>query len=535
MRKRFNTTGLCYPDEHYMVNIDKRLDETKALVDRGEYFIINRARQYGKTTTLNLLAEVLKEEYAVFSISFEGMGEEEYASADMFCRNFYHLLNDEFLYHTVEGIPDAIRAECEKRSSAEASGLGISGLSEFISHINREAGKPVVLIVDEVDQAGSYEIFLTFLGMLRKKYLARRKQPTFHSVILAGVYDIKNMKLRIRSNKEHQYNSPWNIAADFMVDMSFSTADIADMLSEYEEDIHTGMDISRIAELIFNYTSGYPFLVSRLCKIMDEYLPGREGTPDLPAAWTKEGFLEAVRILLAESNTLFDDMVKSLKNFPELRSTIYSILFEGEHVPYNLYNEVINLGIMFGFIKKNTVDEGIMVSNRIFETQLYNLFLSEELLNSSIYKAASAEKELNKFVHNGRLDMEQILSRFVEAFSDIYSDADEKFVEENGRRFFLLYLKPIINGVGNFYVEARTRNRRRTDVIIDYRGQQIICELKIWHGEEYNKRGEKQLIDYLNSYHLTTGYMLSFNFNKKKKTGVHRIQIGEKLLIEAVV
>lgn len=105
----------------------------------------------------------------------------------------------------------------------------------------------------------------------------------------------------------------------------------------------------------------------------------------------------------------------------------------------------------------------------------------------------------------------------------------------NGRRFFLLYLKPIINGVGNFYVEARTRDMRRTDVIIDYRGQQFVCELKIWHGGEYHRRGEKQLMDYLDSYHLMTGYMLSFNFNRKKEIGVRKIRLGEKILIEAVV
>lgn len=91
------------------------------------------------------------------------------------------------------------------------------------------------------------------------------------------------MKLKIRSSKEHQYNSPWNIAADFMVDMSFSASDIAGMLSEYEKDICTGMNVFKMGELIFSYTSGYPFLVSRLCKILDEYLPGREGFPDLPA------------------------------------------------------------------------------------------------------------------------------------------------------------------------------------------------------------------------------------------------------------
>ena len=43
---------------------------------------------------------------------------------------------------------------------------------------------------------------------------------TFHSVILAGVYDIKNLKLKLRPDAEKKYNSPWNIAADFNVDMT---------------------------------------------------------------------------------------------------------------------------------------------------------------------------------------------------------------------------------------------------------------------------------------------------------------------------
>lgn len=70
---------------------------------------------------------------------------------------------------------------------------------------------------------------------------------------------------------------------------------------------------------------------------------------------------------------------------------------------------------------------------------------------------------------------------------------------------------------------------------MDYHGEQFIIETKIWHGNEYNKRGEQQLIDYLNAYHQTKGYMLSFNFNKKKQIGVHDIVIGDKVIIEAVV
>jgi len=61
-----------------------------------------------------------------------------------------------------------------------------------------------------------------------------------------------------------------------------------------------------------------------------------------------------------------------------------------------------------------------------------------------------------------------------------------------GRRLFLLFLKPIINGTRNYYLEAQTRDARRTDVIVDYSGLQFIIEMKIWHGEEYNRRGEEQ-------------------------------------------
>ncbi|MCC8067744.1 MAG: 9-O-acetyl-N-acetylneuraminate esterase, partial [Clostridiales bacterium] len=88
---------------------------------------------------------------------------------------------------------------------------------------------------------------------------------------------------------------------------------------------------------------------------------------------------------------------------------------------------------------------------------------------------------------------------------------------------------------GNYYVEARTRNRKQTDLIIDYHGEQFVIELKIWRGNAYNERGEQQLSEYLEYFHLNKGYMLSFNFNKKKEIGLKRIPIGDKMLIEAVV
>ena len=65
---------------------------------------------------------------------------------------------------------------------------------------------------------------------------------------------------------------------------------------------------------------------------------------------------------------------------------------------------------------------------------------------------AFGTKEKNMFITDGRLNMEFVLERFVEHFSMIFGDKNEKFAEEEGRRFFLLYLRPIINGTGNYYI-----------------------------------------------------------------------------------
>ena len=136
---------------------------------------------------------------------------------------------------------------------------------------------------------------------------------------------------------------------------------------------------------------------------------------------------------------------------------------------------------------------------------------------------------------DGKLNMRLILARFVETYTEVFGKLGERFKEKDGRELFLLYLKPIINGTGNYYIEAETRDQTRTDVIVDYLGQQYIIELKIWRGERYNSEGEKQISDYLEYFGLTTGYMLSFNFNKNKEQGVKQVHIGDKILYEATV
>ena len=127
--------------------------------------------------------------------------------------------------------------------------------------------------------------------------------------------------------------------------------------------------------------------------------------------------------------------------------------------------------------------------------------------------------------------MRIILERFVYAFNKIYGPLEERFKEKDGRELFLLFLKPIINGTGNYYIEAQTRNQTRTDVIVDYLDKQHVIELKIWRGERYNQAGEQQLIGCLDHFNLDVGCL----FNKKKTIGVQELSIDGKTLFEATV
>lgn len=473
MRRSFNVTGSCDPELHYMVDIQIKLDEIKALIDAGAYFTINRARQFGKTTTLTALADYIKKDYIVVSLDFQFLGNEDFMSAAAFSKAFVRQLirtirNRRF---PISGFDQEVLNVLKDEVQNDA-GFSLGRLFEFLSDLCDTAEKPVVLIVDEVDSATNNQVFLDFLAQLRGYYLKRRELPTFQSVILAGVYDVKNIRRKLCPSEEHRVNSPWNIAADFLVDMSFSKDGIAGMLSEYEADYRTGMDINLIAEMIYEYTSGYPFLVSRICMLLDERIAGSTQFPDKISVWTREGFLVAINMLVHEENTLFGSLTGKVIEYPELKNILYAILFEGKEISYVSNNSCIEIAAMFGFVKN--VHNTVVVANRIFEIVLYNQFLSEEEVGSRVYASALSDK--NRFIEDGHLNMKLVLERFVETFDDLYGDRNARFLEEEGRKYFMLFLKPIINGIGHSYVEARTRSMKRTDIIVDYGGELFVID-----------------------------------------------------------
>lgn len=465
--KKFNTTVVCVPSKHYMVDLSDRVAEIKKLVDDGKYFTINRARQYGKTTTLTALKRVLTKEYTVLSLDFQGIGNGAFMNEALFSQAMARIVIDAHEFENVSIPEDTIRALKELNES-DPDRIKMDDLFRIFKRWIVKTDDSVVLIIDEVDSATNNQVFLDFLAQLRDGYIARDTKDikTFQSVILAGVTDVKHLRSKIRDEAGSKENSPWNIATDFTIDMSLSADGIKGMLGEYEVDHHTGMDMEAIANQIRDYTNGYPFLVSRICELIDTEV---SKAMSLSKAWTRDGIDEAVKLLLAENNTLFQSLTKNLNNYPDLKESIRSILMEGTRLTWNAQQDAIVQMQMYGLIRND--HNTVKIANRIFETMLYNLFISDEELKQNVF---SREGELakNQFITDGKLNMRLILERFKDTYTEICGPLVDRFKEKDGRELFLLYLKPIINGTGNYYIEAQTRDQTRTDVIVDYLGQQ---------------------------------------------------------------
>jgi len=360
----------------------------KLLVDQKKYFVINRGRQYGKTTTLGALERYLKEDYIVLSLDFQEVETDNFANGVVFSQVLARKLYTAFHYIEAEDKDQLQKMLSDFR--IENPNGGLEELFDCISGICGCSSRPIVLMIDEVDSASNNQVFIDFLAQLRAYYLKRDKTPTFHSVILAGVYNIKNLKLKLRPESEHQYNSPWNIAAAFKIDMSFSANQIAGMLEEYESDYHTGMDIQAVAEEIYAYTSGYPVLVSTICKYIDEDLSSDEAFDNQRQLWSKEGVVRAVKQILVENIPLFESMIRHLDDYPDMKKMFQAILFQGSEFVYNLNAKEISLACMFGYAID--IDGKVRIANRIFETCLYNYFYSEEELSNAIIRVAKRDK-----------------------------------------------------------------------------------------------------------------------------------------------
>jgi len=519
MQKEFNDTGLCIPNRHYMIDNSDKLKQIIAFVEKGKYFTINRPRQFGKTTTLFLLDKALnlRDDYVALKISFEGIDSDTYQHQERFITEFLIMLA-----HRLEWLRFSHLSQFIEEHRSEITNL--PALSRFITKlVGTMPTKSWVLMIDEVDKSSNNQLFLDFLGLLRNKYLLRDDgEDTFQSIILAGVHDIKTLKRKIRPDDISGYNSPWNIAVDFKVDLSFAPHEIETMLQDYRIDKQIQLDIPAIAERLYYYTSGYPYLVSKLCKFIDEeIIPSR-----LEKNWSVDDVEAAFKMIVddAYTTTLFDSLIKNLENHRELYELIFHIVINGKSFNFTIANPVINLAHLYGILRPSERGH-CHIYNRIFEQRIYAYMISKSMQTQfgDINGFGGPE-----YCTTEDLDVKLILQRFQSFMQENHSQLDVKFLEREGRLLFLAFLKPILNGRGFEFKEPSVADERRMDIVLTYQDKRYVIELKRWYGDKYHQLGLQQLSDYLDIYSLKQGYLLIYDFNKGKSYKEELIQFQDK-------
>ena len=519
MAKKFNTSVTCDPSRHYMVDVTAKMKVFEGLINDKCYFTINRARQFGKTSALKWILWNMSDRYLVIPASFEKYSEKDWVDDESFC-----------CYFCKQIISACAKVEDKSvisfwEEAKQIAEIDFDVLSSKITDFCQKCGRKVVLTIDEVDLASNNDVFVRFLGMLRNMYLNRDNFEddtyTFWSVILAGVYDVKNLKMKIRPESEHQFNSPWNVAADYELDMTFNPQEISTMLAEYESDYHIGFDIKEISEEIYKYTSGYPVLVSAVCKKIDE---------NLDKDWSKDGVLNAAKILIKEKSTLTESITDKLETYSKLKAFIRALLMENYSINFDANNPTMDLANMFSIIKAD--NEGkVVIHNLIFQQVLINYFISENRIDQ-IAPGAGSKVFIDK---NGDLNMPLIINRFKDLMSK--KQNQEEFLEREGRFMFICFLKPIINGTGFYYSEPENDDGSRMDLVVTYNRKEYVIELKIWHGTEYEISGREQISEYLATRNLSEGYLVTFSFLKNKvvQEKPEWIEYGGKRIYEAVI
>jgi hypothetical protein len=516
MQKKFNTTGNCYADKHYMMDNSKKIAKVYALVAEGHYFSINRPRQYGKTTTLFAIENQLQHTdiYLPIRLNFQGIDQKWHETDAAFAQMFV-----EELAIYLEFIAPDLYLFVQKQEVV----TDMNSLSRFITRLVHFCPKKLVLLIDEVDASSNYTSFLSFLGMLRTKYLDRNSlhNYTFHSVVLVGVHDVKSLKFKLRNPEAAQFNSPWNIAIDFEEEMEFLPAEISPMLVEYAKAENVAMNYLEIAEKLYYYTSGYPFLVSRLCQIIAEkILPNKEKIADNRQAWTINDIESAVLLLQKEVNTNFESLIKNLENNKDLYDLVFAMLINGQKVTFNPDNATIHKGIVYGVFKQNGETK---IHNRIYEQRIYNYLIS----NIEMYQKVDDTESLF-LLPNGSLDFEKILLRFQAYIKENFGNKEKDFFEKEWRLVFLAFIRPIINGKGFDFKETQISDEKRLDVVISYGKFKYIVELKIWRGELYHQRGIAQLHDYLEIQGVQTGFLVIFDQRREQVAKSETIRFQEK-------
>ena len=516
----FNTEGPMRPAKHYAIDPLSRVDVDELLdyIRRERYFILHAPRQTGKTSALIALRDRLNSgtegDYRCVNVNVEsaqvarddvGRGVRAILSSLASCAR---LLGDDYL-------DDVWPNVLEKAGPEDA-------LKESLTQWCLANPTPLVLLVDEIDSLVG-DTLLSVLRQLRAGY-ERRPEGFPASIILCGVRDIRDYRIRSSTGEVIAGGSPFNVAAKSLRLGDFTEAETEALMEQHT--CETGQPFSAEAkEAVWTQTQGQPWLVNALCAgACFDNKAGRDRSRTIE----KDDILAAREELILARRTHLDQLAHKLEE-ERVRRVIEPLLSEAEEPRCDASD--IRFGRDVAYVRDLgliAAGNGIRMANPIYAEVVpreLSAMAQERLqVQASWYVDAA-----------GRLDLTKLLAAFRTFFGEHAEHWMQRFdYREAGPQLLLqAYLQRVVNGGGRIEREYGL-GRGATDLLVLWpweEGQpsdlweRFVIECKVLRDSDRKSlegtidRGVEQTLGYMEKCRAKEGHLVVFDQRANKQPG----------------
>ena len=462
MNRHFNTTGPCFPDQHYMVDARARLPDADRYIEQGKYFVVHAPRQSGKTTTLLAVAEALTRtgKYAALYTSCQA------ASDVRDLESAIRVVIQRIDMDARVRLPPELRPPPAKDEIPAAVAL-----LAYLEAWSLACPRPVVLLMDEVDSMEGLPL-ANLLHQLRDGYHRPRPSTFPWSIILCGMRDPAKLASPqwgvAPEARSPDYRlipgppgteatrggtgSPFNIAVASIRIGEFDEADVGELFDQYTGE--TGQAVTPEARArVFRYTQGQPWLTNALARELTEEM---RLPLDLPIT-AEHVDLAKERLIQARAMHL-DSLIRRLME-PRVRRVIEPIVTGAPPDFDPVFEDDIAYAIDLGLIAR---DRTLRIANPIYQEVIVRV------LTTGIERRVMAEPR--RFVRqDGRLDWRLLLDEFVDFWKEngeILTEG-QAYHEAAPHLVLMAFLQRVVNGGGQIVREAAA-GKRALDLLVTW-------------------------------------------------------------------
>jgi len=492
--KFFNTAGPVNPEKHYYIPHRFNEPEIRQLVAQEKYFILHAPRQSGKTTSLLQLVKMFNGEgqYNALYVNFEPA-----QAARAQYKDALPIILQELATRVKEQLPEEKDFsgifEDIKKEAVPAGSLLVTLLSRW----SAQSKKPLILFIDEIDSL----VGDTLISVLRQLRSGYDKRPTNfpQSLCLIGVRDVRDY--RIYSDEQQAIvlgGSAFNIKAESLTLSNFTPAQVKDLYEQHTTE--TGQKFTDEAiDYAYEQTQGQPWLVNALA-----YQACFRDVTDRSKTITKEIMEQTKETLIKRQDTHLDVLIDRL-NEPRVYKIIDAIINGQSEKQFFPHDDVLYCTDL-GLIKKDKYEIANPIYQDIFPRALTASLQNQIDTQSLFYKNP-----------DGSINGPILIKEFQQFFRENSVSLLENFnyLESGPHLVMMAYLQRVINGGGTIHREYAL-GRKRVDLLVKYRDQRIVIELKVLKNPATLKEGLEQTAEYMDISNATEGHLILFDQRPSK-------------------